>query len=198
MSSKHKSQGSAQANDPVFSPLRVGPDWRSLCSYLHDLEPAEAFQALEKALQAELAPADALEQLWCDDVVSLAWESHRLRRVKRFLMEASVRSDIVAALEARYPDDTFRLSFQQSPAEALAKEYWRGEKLAQQKVEEVLNSRIITKEESLLSGYLAALDQMSFLDKMIESSDKRRDAVIFNIHKRRSDRFSFESKFDIL
>lgn len=99
--------------------------WRSPASYLHEAEAVADFERLGAALRAELAPADTIEELWCDDILSLTWDSHRLRRVKKYLIETGVRSDIASALETAYPHQGFRLRHEPSRAQILAADHAR-------------------------------------------------------------------------
>jgi len=80
-------------------------------------EPIADYEQLQIALTSELAPADLIEQIWCEDVLSLVWESHRLRRVKRVMFECDIRGQWRQALERRHPTLGFNLPHEQTEAD---------------------------------------------------------------------------------
>jgi hypothetical protein len=61
-------------------------------------EDAAAYDALSARIAGAVAPADVLEEMWVRDVVDLAWETLRLRRLKALLLTAAAPEGMVAAL----------------------------------------------------------------------------------------------------
>lgn len=182
--------------DSIAAPGAI--PWRSPASYLHEAEAIEDFEALGAALRAELAPADAIEELWCDDILSLTWDSHRLRRVKKYLIETGVRSETASALETAFPHQGFRLPHEPSRAQILAANHARGDEAATRQVEKALEARVIKGPDEVISGYFTMIANISSIDNMIETTDKRRDSVLSNIYARRKLLGRNPDAFDIL
>ncbi len=171
--------------DSNAPPVTVSPPWRSPASYLHEAEAVADFERLGTALRAELAPADAIEALWCDDILSLTWDSHRLRRIKKYLIETGVRTDIASALETAYPHQGFRPRHEPSRAQILAAAHARGDETATRQVEKALEARAVKGPDEVVSDYFTMVREISQIDSMIETTDKRRDTVLSNIYNRR-------------
>lgn len=170
--------------------------WRSPASYLHEAEAVTDFERLGAALRAELVPADVIEELWCDDILSLTWDSHRLRRIKKFLIETGVRTGIIATLETAYPD--FPPPHLPSRAEILAAKYVRGDEAATRQVEKAVERSSIKAQDEVVAGYSLMMFEISEVDGMIETMDKRRDSVLSNIYSRRKLLGRNADTFDIL
>jgi hypothetical protein len=63
------------------APAATGAPVNALPALLPGEEPAE-YEALHARLRDAVAPQDAIEELWVDDVVDLTSEMQRLRRIK--------------------------------------------------------------------------------------------------------------------
>lgn len=187
--------GSGRSSADAETPT-VSPPWRSPASYLHESEALVDFERLEAALRAELAPADAIEELWCDDIVSLTWDSHRLRRIKKYLIETGVRTGIVATLETAYPD--FPPPHLPSRAEILAAKYVRGDEAAVRQVEKAVERSSIKAQDEVVASYSLMMFEISEVDGIIETTDKRRDSVLSNIYTRRKLLGRNPDTFDII
>src|SRR5438876_10587963 len=62
-------------------------------------EDAAAYDDLLARLSETLKPSDALEEIWVRDVVDLAWEVIRLRRLKAHLMRAGAHEGMAQVLK---------------------------------------------------------------------------------------------------
>src|SRR5439155_16882288 len=63
-----------------------------------DDEDASAYDALLERVAGAVAPADVLEEMWVRDVVDLAWEGGRLRRLGAALLRAAAHEGVCGVL----------------------------------------------------------------------------------------------------
>ncbi len=61
-------------------------------------EDAAAYDALTARIAGAVAPADVLEEMWVRDVVDLAWEALRLRRLKALLLTSAAPEGLTELL----------------------------------------------------------------------------------------------------
>jgi hypothetical protein len=61
-------------------------------------EDAAAYDALTARIAGAVAPADVLEEMWVRDVVDLAWEALRLRRLKALLLTSAAPEGLTQLL----------------------------------------------------------------------------------------------------
>ena len=61
-------------------------------------EDAAAYDALLERVAGAVDPADVLEEIWVRDVVDLAWDALRLRRLKASLMTAASHEGLESVL----------------------------------------------------------------------------------------------------
>jgi hypothetical protein len=171
-----------RSNPPV---LFAAPTWRSLSGYLHPDEPVEDYDRLKDALLAELAPQDIVESLWAEDVVSLVWESHRLRRVKRVMLEAQVRTHIHEAVERQHPTLGYRRASERTEADNIMSAYNNGDATARAKVDAALQHNPVSPSDRVAVAHFAMIDQMLAIDRAVDAADKRRDVLLSNLYARR-------------
>src|SRR5262245_29067373 len=66
---------------------------------LFDGENTESYDELLARISAAVKPADILEEIWVRDIVDLAWEALRLRKLKANLMTATAYKGLEQILE---------------------------------------------------------------------------------------------------
>lgn len=159
--------------------------WRQLSTYLHPDENQTDYAQLRSALLEQLDPADIIEQIWCDDIVSLVWESHRLRRVKRVMLEVECRKQIHRALDRAHPTLGFQLSHERTTADDIMVAYNQGDETAEEKVTAAMADNPLTASERVALAHYDMIGDMLSLDRAIEASDKRRDGLLSNLYARR-------------
>jgi hypothetical protein len=159
--------------------------WRQLSTYLHPDENQTDHAQLRTALLGQLTPTDIIEQIWCDDIVSLVWESHRLRRVKRVMLEVECRGQIRRALDRAHPTTGFLLTHERTKADDIMAAYNQGDEAAVEKVTAAMADNPLTASERVALAHYAMIGDMLSLDRAIEASDKRRDGLLSNLYARR-------------
>ena len=152
--------------------------WRNIFSYLHPGESEPDFAALYLDVMSELAPADIIERLWCDDIVALIWESHRLRRVKRALLAVQENERLRDRL-MKYEHVNYRDLNRVMSARHL------GDRAAIEKVERAIAADPLGVQDGPALDHLEDIEKMLAIDKSIEAADKRRDALLSNLYVRR-------------
>src|SRR5579872_1103701 len=100
-------------------------------------EDAAAYDAYLARATAVVAPADFLEEMWVRDVVDLAWEIHRLRRLKAQLMMVTADEGLDALLNRTMPWDA---------ADALARRWAAREAGAIREVDALLRRTGLSRE----------------------------------------------------
>src|SRR5207247_6466234 len=92
---------------PERSDLPMASDGAAAAAAALDLAPppliegesAAAYDDLLARISGTLKPADVLEEIWVRDVVDLAWEVFRLRRLKAHLMRAGAYEGMAQVLK---------------------------------------------------------------------------------------------------
>lgn len=79
---------------PTASLIGDGPG-----QYLLGCENRRSFEEMKAAFDEELRPADPIERMWVDEIVDLEWDLHRLRAIRRTVLETAL-ADRLAAMAA--------------------------------------------------------------------------------------------------
>lgn len=169
-----------------------------LSVYLHPNESEKSFCKIQEELLSALKPQDAIERLWCDDIITLVWESHRLRRVKRVLLEAEGRGRLRGLLLKHEMGGLPEIGLGPSRIDRIMEDYFKHDEKAVQKVEQALAGSPVTAEDGVAIDHLSTISDMLMIDRAIEASDKRRDVLISNLYGRRRLLGKTDSNFDIL
>ncbi len=166
-------------------------------------ENAEQYEELLRRLVAEVAPEGVIELIWVKDVADLTWEVLRLRRAKAVAiavaqeqalrwvidvtdapdgsrvreMSGGARAEVVDYLSApangaMYPD-------QREAAEMMA--------FAKQPIQRAFAKLGLSEGEIGDAALVQSIGTVERLDRLVLISSRRRDAIIRDLERRRSD-----------
>jgi hypothetical protein len=147
-------------------------------------EDAQAYGALLSQVTAAVKPTDAIEELWVRDVVDLAWESHRLRRLKANLLVVARKRALQRLLEA-IEDSSLATLESSSWNQQLASRWLVKNENALAEVEGILNARGLDTNSIMAQALSDKLKQIEQVDRMIAGADGRRNKVLTEIERRR-------------
>lgn len=145
------------------------------------LLPGEDEQALDDLRQAcinTVKPADAVEEIWLTDFINRQWEVMRWQRVKVALFKSSRQEAVERLLRGH---DADQLLIAADTAEGWA----TGDKTAISCVEKFLGLRHL--DEDAIHAKAFQLNSKTFeqLDRLIASSEHRRDKALHLLEQRR-------------
>jgi hypothetical protein len=132
------------------------------------------FEHLAIGMDRGLKPADIVEELWVHDIVLLAWENLRLRRLQTALL-ASTACDIL--MEILY--DT------KNPG-ALVAGWAMHQQAAIEEVDNRLRRKGLTVDTVLAKALAKKLDEFERIDRMIMTAEARRNAALHEIERHRA------------
>jgi hypothetical protein len=141
-------------------------------------EDVAAYDALLARVTDTVAPADVLEAMWVRDVVDLAWETFRLRRLKAQLLTATADEGLEKLLARTLAWDK---------AENLARRWAAREDAALREVDKLLRRAGLTAETVTARTLALQIDEVERIDRMIMLAETRRDAVLREIPRHRAD-----------
>jgi hypothetical protein len=122
-----------------------------------------------------LQPSDVLEQIWTRDIVDLAWEVFRLRRLKADLMSAAAWEGMAQLLEPLVD------------LPALAAKGWaRREETNVRKVEAALANAGLTMDAVAARTFSARIGDFERIDRMTMAAEARRNAALHELDRHRA------------
>jgi hypothetical protein len=130
-----------------------------------------------------LRPADLLEHVFLRDVVDLAWEVLRLRRLKANLMACAAHRGVAELLRPLVEDDEDRA--------LLARGWVARIDDAVEKVENLLAAAGFGPDHISAATFSAELFQFDRIDRMMAAAERRRNSALFHIEHHR-ERFGRE------
>lgn len=154
-----------------------------LTDYLSRHEAGETFSELRAGVEAAIAPRDFIERLWTDEIVTAEWEGHRLRSVKKILVELGMAK----ALEDRWRQSPAgRIGFGTEYIPGAARGVIEGDPQAIETATMDFRRNPLDQTQRLLAeGYLAKMKDQLELERVIQSCGQRRDAIITRLYGRR-------------
>lgn len=135
-------------------------------------ENREDYETLRARIAAAVAPADAIEELWAEDVAELTFEIKRLREI-RVRIVAIARADAVRALIQ--PAADFK-------GIALAKSWRQGN---EEGANDILAKMNLTPADVTAKAFELRLAEVETVDGMIGRAAARRDVALREIERRR-------------
>jgi hypothetical protein len=144
---------------------------------LLDGEDAAAYDGLVERVAGAVVPADVLEEMWVRDVVDLAWEALRWRRLKASLLAAAAHEGVLTVLTPLigYAD-----------AHALAGQWARGARRARQRVRTLLAGAGLTMEAARAQTLANRIGEIERIDHMAMQAEARRAAALREIEHHRA------------
>jgi hypothetical protein len=147
-------------------------------------EDAGAYEKLQAVVSSTIKPVDYLEAIWTKDVVDLEWEGQRYRRVKANLINGAKQEALANVLRPYFVHDP-----DWDPGEPshqiLALQWIQGDQKAIEKVQNYLGSADLTKDLIMAEAVSVKISNLERLDRMIMSSEARRDNALREIEHHR-------------
>jgi hypothetical protein len=143
-------------------------------------ESEAEYVAFAERFVSTTKPADAIEEILVRDVIDLTWECFRLRRIKAGLVKANMRDGVGKILT------TVGGGENGNPAVRELSEAWAaGDREARAEVQRVLEEANLSLDEVTANTVDANLDSFERLDRMLASSEARRNNALREIDRHR-------------
>jgi len=138
-------------------------------------EDARRYEELLARVSAALAPRDIMEEMWIRDVVDLAWEVCRLRRMKANLLRVQAWQAVQDVLRplVRDPD-------------GLAEKWCARDQAAVDRVGAVLRSAGLSMDTVMAATLRNEIDWIERIDAMVTSAELRRSTALRQIEQYRA------------
>src|SRR5829696_251947 len=140
-------------------------------------EDLAQYERLLAQVTAAVEPVDVIEELWVRDVVDLAWEGLRLRRLKTDLLVASTRAGLDAVLEGLVGLKELN---------DVVNGWYRRDPEIRRLVGEVLEAAGLSMDHVSAKTLSAKLDDVERIDRMIANAEARRHVVLREIDRHRA------------
>jgi hypothetical protein len=140
-------------------------------------EDAAAYGELLNRISAAVKPKDILEEIWVRDIVDLAWEALRWRRLKSNLLAASIHAGLKQVL------DPLCGIFE---ADQLAQSWARNEAAGRKEVKQLLASAGLSMDAVVAQTLALKISDTERIDRMVMAAEARRDATLREIERHRA------------
>ncbi len=151
---------------PYFGPVPLLPG-----------EDPAGYDGLLARVSTAIKPQDVIEEIWIQEVVALTWEAFRLRRARVAWLAARRGLAVERALEPLCADDEL---------DALQAGYARRDAKAIAKIDALLASAGVTSDIVTAQTLTLQWELMERIDRMIMTTEIRRDAVLREIERHRT------------
>ena len=158
-------------------------------------DEAAGYDELLARISAHVKPSDPIEALYTRDIVDLTWELLRYRRYKARILEGAVPRALEEKL-APFVNDRHRFGAlphydpdgarQPTPAMELVSDWIKHDAKAVERVGEILASAKLTMEDVRAHALLLELSAIERLDRLIASTEARRNGVMREIERYRA------------
>jgi hypothetical protein len=135
-------------------------------------EDAAAYEALLARVAGAVAPADVLEEMWVRDMVDLAWEAQRLRRLQAALLTGAAHDGLAVVL-------TPLLGL--TGAHDLAAQWAAGKRRALRRARALLAAAGLGENAVAAQTLAARIGDFDRIDRMIMQAESRRAAALREI-----------------
>ena len=171
-------QPSSTTGPPLAAPERAGGPVAHVLEQrpLITGEDPDDYDRLLARLGAAVAPEDAIEWLWLKDVVDLAWEVQRWRRLRAALL-------MTARIEAMERVLVPLIGYE--AAEETARDWARGNTRAARRAETSLADHGLGIDAVMAAAFSQCLGDLESIERMIAAAELRRDRILNQIEKRR-------------
>jgi hypothetical protein len=138
-------------------------------------EDARGYDELLAEVSHVLVPHDVIEDMWIRDVVDLAWDVLRLRRIKANLLLVRAREALREVLD-RLSEDAFDLT----------RGWFARDAAAVDKVERALKSAGMSMDTVMAATLRQELDEIERIEAMIANAENRRGTALSEIERHRA------------
>jgi len=135
------------------------------------------YEAMRDQISAAVGPLDFLEEIWVNDVVSLVWETQRLRRLKANFLKADAARGVHRILSPMVSTDSSR---------RLAMNWAAREPDAVAKVDAALATAGLTIDAVMALTLAMNIRQIESIDRMVAGAEARRNVALREIDRHRS------------
>jgi len=158
----------------------LGPSW------IIDGEDSDLYEQLLAGVGAAVQPFDLIDWLLLKDVVALTWEIQRTRRQRESLMRMARRAAVETILLSILPQEGIRLTGASTEASRLASDWFSGDRKATKRVDELLDQARLSSADITAQSLSTRAQEFDRLDRQNELHERRRDALLQQIERRRS------------
>jgi hypothetical protein len=162
-------------------------------------ENGAAYDDLLARVSGQLKPSDIFEEIWTRDLVDIFWEGLRWRRYLAHFLDAMLPTVLEAILKPLVKDEptapargrSFVSRINAAHAalvveQDLVRLWASGDAAAIKRVEELLASVGLTMDHVAAKTAAGLLDKVEGFNRLIASTEWRRDALLREIERRRS------------
>jgi hypothetical protein len=143
---------------------------------LIDGEDAASYEAFARQVRLAVAPADALEEIWTQDIVNHVWEVQRLRRLKGKYLQAEIGVALKRALEHNAPNTDLA-------------QFMSGWKKRDRRTVKAIKSFLmdvgVDVEEIIAWTYAEKIGDFEKIDRLIAMAESRRNLALRELERRR-------------
>lgn len=173
----HEAEGVGAAE--IRSLIGKGPR-----QYLSVFEDIDSFDCLRVQIHDEIIPTDPIERIWTDDIVDIEWGIHRLRIIRKSIVENRMANNIAMFVvkflkysDYNFPDSTY------DNWKSVAQRYVLGDSDAASQLIEMIGSTAL--ERQMDDAFLGASDSFQAIGNSILAAGRQRDAVLTRLYGRR-------------
>lgn len=136
------------------------------------------------AIRSVYGSGDRINELFISDAISHTLELWSLRRVKNDYIQSRRNTGLRRLLPALLPPSN--MAVPEMKAEEMADSWARRDKRATADIEKMLSAAGVSWALILAEGIAASLSSIEKLDKLIADTEKRRNAAIAELERRRT------------
>jgi hypothetical protein len=153
-------------------------------------EDAAAYDQLLERIYAAVQPGDILEEIFTNDVVSLAWEILRWRRLKSSLLQTRGLEALKSFLFEQFGLSIVPMNDDAKHAELnkvnkLMQDYARREPDAVAEINELLTDAGVSMHNFMANALAERLDFVERVDRLTANAENRLQASLREIDRRR-------------
>ena len=138
-------------------------------------EQQSAYDELVARVNESLEPADVLEHVFIRDIVDLAWEVLRLRRLKASLMATAAQQGVARLLEPLLEEP-----------ERVARDFAARRPGSAEQVEAALAQAGFGADHVAAASFRACLFDFERLERMTAAAEARRNAALYQLEAHRA------------
>lgn len=152
--------------------------------YLSFFEDGHSFDNLRLQIHEEIRPSDPVERIWTDDIVDTEWSIHRLRNIRKSIVESRMTNNI-----SMFVIKLLKHSEHNVPVavydkwKSVAREYIRGDGDAASQLIEIIDPAVL--ERQMDDAFLGASESYQAIGNSILAAGRQRDAVLTRLYGRR-------------